>query len=320
MDVHVKRLREALGAGRRDGGDGARRRLPHHRATGGARAAEANAAAATPDGLSHVTGRVLASPVAARRPRVALGRCCRRGGARPSAWPRAPVAWFTLDSLRAPRCCAGCARRLARHAARRAACGARRPTARARALRRARAAGAGCASAGCEDFLDAHRRPRPTAWCCWIAQGRIEWCNQTAAAHFGLDPERDLQQYIVQPGARPRLRRLSTHGGNYSARRGHAGARQLGRARRRSCRCTCIPTARAAAAAVARRHRGGTGRGDAPRLRGQRLARDPHAADGAGGLRRDAADPAAATRGARALPATDGAAGRSACRRWSATC
>jgi two-component system phosphate regulon sensor histidine kinase PhoR len=29
------------------------------------------------------------------------------------------------------------------------------------------------------------------------AQGRIEWCNQTAAGHFGLDPARDLQQHIV---------------------------------------------------------------------------------------------------------------------------
>jgi two-component system phosphate regulon sensor histidine kinase PhoR len=28
-------------------------------------------------------------------------------------------------------------------------------------------------------------------------QGRIEWCNETAAAHFGFDPARDLQQHIV---------------------------------------------------------------------------------------------------------------------------
>ncbi len=27
-------------------------------------------------------------------------------------------------------------------------------------------------------------------------QGRIEWCNQTAAGHFGFDPQRDLQQQI----------------------------------------------------------------------------------------------------------------------------
>lgn len=28
------------------------------------------------------------------------------------------------------------------------------------------------------------------------AQGRIEWCNQTAAEHFGFDPQRDVQQHI----------------------------------------------------------------------------------------------------------------------------
>jgi two-component system phosphate regulon sensor histidine kinase PhoR len=28
------------------------------------------------------------------------------------------------------------------------------------------------------------------------AQGRIEWCNDTAAAQFGLDPQRDLMQHI----------------------------------------------------------------------------------------------------------------------------
>ncbi|WP_427912483.1 phosphate regulon sensor histidine kinase PhoR [Ramlibacter sp. MMS24-I3-19] len=27
-------------------------------------------------------------------------------------------------------------------------------------------------------------------------RGRIEWCNQTAAAHLGIDPQRDLQQWI----------------------------------------------------------------------------------------------------------------------------
>lgn len=29
------------------------------------------------------------------------------------------------------------------------------------------------------------------------AQGRIEWCNQMATQHFGIDAERDLQQYIA---------------------------------------------------------------------------------------------------------------------------
>ena len=29
------------------------------------------------------------------------------------------------------------------------------------------------------------------------AQGRIEWCNQTAAQHFGFDAQRDMQQHIA---------------------------------------------------------------------------------------------------------------------------
>jgi two-component system, OmpR family, phosphate regulon sensor histidine kinase PhoR len=29
------------------------------------------------------------------------------------------------------------------------------------------------------------------------AQGRIEWCNQTAAEQFGLDPQRDLMQHVT---------------------------------------------------------------------------------------------------------------------------
>src|SRR5689334_17139291 len=27
-------------------------------------------------------------------------------------------------------------------------------------------------------------------------RGRIEWCNETAATHLGIDPQRDLQQWI----------------------------------------------------------------------------------------------------------------------------
>ncbi len=50
------------------------------------------------------------------------------------------------------------------------------------------------------------------------------------------------------------------------------------------------------ARAVAGHHRARARRSDAARLRGQCLARDPHAADGAGGLRRDAGA-AAAERG-----------------------
>ena len=47
-----------------------------------------------------------------------------------------------------------------------------------------------------EDFLDA-LRSSPNGVVLLDAEGRIEWCNQTASAHLGLDPERDLQQHIV---------------------------------------------------------------------------------------------------------------------------
>jgi two-component system phosphate regulon sensor histidine kinase PhoR len=47
-----------------------------------------------------------------------------------------------------------------------------------------------------QDFLEAIRGS-PNGVVLLDRQGRIEWCNDTAAAHFGLDPERDLQQHIV---------------------------------------------------------------------------------------------------------------------------
>ena len=45
-------------------------------------------------------------------------------------------------------------------------------------------------------FLDAIRGS-PNGVVLLDPQGRIEWCNDTAASHFGLDPERDLLQHIV---------------------------------------------------------------------------------------------------------------------------
>jgi two-component system phosphate regulon sensor histidine kinase PhoR len=47
-----------------------------------------------------------------------------------------------------------------------------------------------------EAFLDAIRRS-PNGVVLLDPQGRIEWSNETAAAHFGLDPVRDLQQHLV---------------------------------------------------------------------------------------------------------------------------
>jgi two-component system phosphate regulon sensor histidine kinase PhoR len=47
-----------------------------------------------------------------------------------------------------------------------------------------------------EAFLDAIRTS-PNGVVLLDAQGRIEWSNQTAGSHFGLDARRDLQQHIV---------------------------------------------------------------------------------------------------------------------------
>ena len=47
-----------------------------------------------------------------------------------------------------------------------------------------------------DGFIDAIRSS-PNGVVLLDAQGRIEWFNQTAVAHLGLDPARDLQQHIV---------------------------------------------------------------------------------------------------------------------------
>jgi two-component system phosphate regulon sensor histidine kinase PhoR len=46
-----------------------------------------------------------------------------------------------------------------------------------------------------QDFLEAIRAS-PNGVVLLDREGRIEWCNETAAAHYGLDPQRDLQQHI----------------------------------------------------------------------------------------------------------------------------
>jgi two-component system phosphate regulon sensor histidine kinase PhoR len=45
------------------------------------------------------------------------------------------------------------------------------------------------------EFLDAIQAS-PNGVVLLDAEGRIEWCNQTAAEHLGIDPQRDLQQLI----------------------------------------------------------------------------------------------------------------------------
>ena len=64
-----------------------------------------------------------------------------------------------------------------------------------------------------EAFLDAIRGS-PNGVVLLDPQGRIEWCNQTAAAHLGLDPARDLQQQIVNLVRDPAFAAFY-HGGNH---------------------------------------------------------------------------------------------------------
>ena len=45
-------------------------------------------------------------------------------------------------------------------------------------------------------FMEAIQRS-PNGVVLLDARGRIQWCNETAAAHYGLDPARDLEQHIV---------------------------------------------------------------------------------------------------------------------------
>ena len=108
------------------------------------------------------------------------------------------------------------------------------------------------------------------------AADQIEWCNARAAEHFGLDPERDRRQRVTNLVRSPAFVRLP--------------------AGRRVRRAGVVPRAARArhaagdvrrygggieARALAGHHRARAHRGDAARLRRQRLARDPHAADGA---------------------------------------
>jgi two-component system phosphate regulon sensor histidine kinase PhoR len=65
-----------------------------------------------------------------------------------------------------------------------------------------------------EEFLAAIQRS-PNGVILLDAQGRIEWCNDTAATQFGLDLERDLQQHIVNLVRDPDFGAYY-HGGSYA--------------------------------------------------------------------------------------------------------
>jgi two-component system, OmpR family, phosphate regulon sensor histidine kinase PhoR len=65
-----------------------------------------------------------------------------------------------------------------------------------------------------QDFLAAIQRS-PNGVVLLDAQGRIEWTNDTAATQFGLDPERDLQQHIVNLVREPNFTAYY-HGADYA--------------------------------------------------------------------------------------------------------
>ena len=78
-----------------------------------------------------------------------------------------------------------------------------------------------------QDFLAA-LQASPNGVVLLDAQGRIEWFNQTAAQHFGLDLERDLLQHMVNLVRDPAFTAYVS-GGNYQASvfmqgRGHSSA------------------------------------------------------------------------------------------------
>jgi two-component system phosphate regulon sensor histidine kinase PhoR len=67
--------------------------------------------------------------------------------------------------------------------------------ARTRSLLKARERDLAQSDARLTDFLAAIQHS-PNGVVLLDPQGRIEWCNRTAAEHFGFDPQRDLQQHL----------------------------------------------------------------------------------------------------------------------------
>ena len=100
-----------------------------------------------------------------------------RAAARAQRWLRA-----ARDVAGLPSRGAGCGAKLAERI--RARCAMREQQA------------AGCRSAGCRSSWPPSRHS-PNGVVLLDAQGRIEWCNQTAADQFGFDLQRDLMQQVT---------------------------------------------------------------------------------------------------------------------------
>ena len=140
-------------------------------------------------------------------------------------------------------------------------------------------------------FLVRHRGLAQRRAAARRAATRSSGATRVAADHFGLDPQRDRRQRVTNLVRSPAFVAYLQAGQfdepvTFHAPRGPGTLSGDDPALRR----------RHEARAVAGHHRARARRGDAARLRRQRLARDPHAADGAVRLRRDDAQPAARPR------------------------
>ncbi|RYY58426.1 MAG: PAS domain-containing protein, partial [Comamonadaceae bacterium] len=105
------------------------------------------------------------------------------------------ILWFTLESVRALRVLRWLREGDLRHAPRVSGLWGVAVDYVRRAVT-AREKQAADAAGRLDDFMDAIRAS-PNGVVLLDARGRIEWLNETAAAHLGLDPERDLQQHLV---------------------------------------------------------------------------------------------------------------------------
>jgi hypothetical protein len=123
------------------------------------------------------------------------------------------------------------------------------------------------------------------------AQGRIEWCNQISAKQFGFDAERDVLQSI---GNLVRDPQFSAY---FAAQDFSHDLVMQGRestpSRPVKLSVQLYGYGEGRKLLLARDDGAGAGRSHAPRLRGQCLARNPHAFDRAGRFCRDPAEPAA---------------------------
>ena len=123
------------------------------------------------------------------------------------------AAWFTIDTFRGARVLRWLRTAQVRGAPRHGGWWGEAAD-RARRALAAREQQADDAHRRLEAFLAAIRGS-PNGVVLLDPQGRIEWCNQTAATHLGLDPERDLQQQIVHLLRDPGFAAFY-HGGNYA--------------------------------------------------------------------------------------------------------